>query len=100
VHNILKQLGLGFGGGIGVWQPSHALVLAQVAVFVAGLLLLDVYLRPPPWLALTSVSLTWLVLLRVTRHRMRLHEVFPEVRRYTVLRWLLGGAPLTARSNG
>jgi O-antigen/teichoic acid export membrane protein len=99
VHNVLKQLGLGFGGGIGVWQRGHATVLALVAMFLAVLLLQEVYLRPPSWLALVSVALSWLVLLRVTRHRMRLHEVFPEMRRYTVLRWLLGGAPLTAGSN-
>jgi O-antigen/teichoic acid export membrane protein len=100
VHNILKQLGLGFGGGIGVWQRGHALVLVQVAVLVAGLLLFEIYLRPPLWLALISVTVVWLALLRLTRHRLRLHEVFPELRGYAVLRWLLGGAPLAAGRNG
>jgi O-antigen/teichoic acid export membrane protein len=100
VHNILKQMGLGFGGGIGIWQRGHALVLVQVAVLIGWLYLLEVNFSPPLWLALMSVTVVWLALLRLTRRRLRLHEVFPELRAYAVLRWLLGGAPLAPETIG
>jgi O-antigen/teichoic acid export membrane protein len=89
VHNLLKQLGLGFGGGIGVVQRQHSLVLLAVAVLVACLVTVDRVAHPPLWLCLVVSSVAWLLLLAATRRVLRLEEVFPEASRFPLTRWLV-----------
>jgi O-antigen/teichoic acid export membrane protein len=89
VHNVLKQAGLGFGAGVGVWQADHARVLLRVAVAIAGLALVAAAADVPLAAALLLVSVLWLALLRSTRHVLRVAQTFPEVGRFPLLRWLL-----------
>jgi O-antigen/teichoic acid export membrane protein len=89
VHNLLKQLALGFGAGIGILNRSHSLVLLQVALAVGGLFVIQWWLRPRFWVGLVVVFATWMILLRVTRHSLRLMEVFPEAEKVPGIRWLL-----------
>jgi hypothetical protein len=89
VHNLLKQLALGFGAGIGILNRSHSLVLLQVALAVGGLFVIQWWLRPKFWVGLVVVFATWMILLRVTRNSLRLIEVFPEAKKVPGIRWLL-----------
>jgi O-antigen/teichoic acid export membrane protein len=89
VHNLLKQAGLGFGAGIGLAERHHALVLLAVAALVGGLVALDQLSDPPLWLCLVLSALAWLALIWSTRRLLRLHEVFPEARRFLLTRWLV-----------
>jgi len=88
VHNVLKQAGLA-GLGIGVWQREHALVLATIGAVVLALAAAGALLDLNLWVALAVVAVVWLVVLRQTRHILRLAETFPEVRTVPVLRRLL-----------
>jgi len=89
VHNLLKQLGLGFGGGIGVVHRKHSLVLLVVGVFVIALVTIDSISHPPLWLCFLISGAAWLLLLGSTRRLLRLHEVFPEASRFMMTRWLV-----------
>jgi O-antigen/teichoic acid export membrane protein len=89
VHNALKQLGLGFGAGIGVVQRGWLVVLLYVAVCLGVLFAIQLLFSPPVWAACACVSFVWLLLLRLTRHSLRLVEVFPEAGRYRFLTWLV-----------
>jgi len=89
VHNVLKQAGLGSGAGIGCWQPAHVRVLAHIAAMVAVLYLVSRVIELPLWLACIVVSVSWLAVLRRTRHILRVAGTFPELQRLPVLRRLL-----------
>lgn len=89
VHNVLKQAGLGFGAGVGLWSPGHAKVVVQVLAGIAALSLVSAVVDAPIWLACVVVSVVWLVLIRRTRHALRVAHTFPELGRLPMLRWLL-----------
>jgi O-antigen/teichoic acid export membrane protein len=89
VHNLLKQAGLGFGAGVGLWEVGHARILVHVVVGTLALSLVASVVDVPVWLACLLVSVLWLTLTRRTRHVLRVAEIFPELGRLPVLRWLL-----------
>jgi O-antigen/teichoic acid export membrane protein len=89
VHNLLKQAGLGFGAGVGLWQAGHARVLLHVVAGIVALSLLASVVNVPIWIACVVVSILWLVLIRRTRHVIRVAQTFPELGRLPVLRWIL-----------
>jgi len=89
VHNLLKQAGLGFGAGVGLWQAGHARVLLRVVVVIAALSLVASVVDVPVFAACLLVSVLWLALVRSTRHVLRVAQTFPELVRLPVLRWLL-----------
>jgi O-antigen/teichoic acid export membrane protein len=88
LHNILKQGGLGFGAGVGLWEAGHARVLVHVVAGIAALSVVASFVDVPLWLACILVSLFWLALIGRTRHVLRVAQTFPEVERLPILRWL------------
>jgi O-antigen/teichoic acid export membrane protein len=89
VHNTLKQAGLGFGAGIGVWRSTHALVLLQVAAVVVALCLAVRVVELPLVAGCALVTVLWIALIWRTRHVLCITETFPELARWRGLRWLL-----------
>ncbi len=88
LHNVLKQVGLGFGAGVGIASRSHTLVLAGVSALTAVLAVLDRVWTPPLPVALLLVLLAWAVLLRGTRRLLNILDFFPELARLPLLRKL------------
>lgn len=93
VHNLLKQLGLGFGAGIGIVHRAHSVVILQVGLAVVLMYGFEYWFEPGLGIGLLIVVVMWLLLLRRTRAHLRLSDVFPEATRIPGLRWLLS-APL------
>lgn len=89
VHNVLKQCGLGFGLSIGVWDWSHAILLAGIVGTLFLLAVVGTAVTLSIWVALPLVFVAWLVLLRQSRRIVRFAEAFPEIRRIPVARWWL-----------
>lgn len=89
VHNVLKQCGLGFGLSIGVWNRSHAILLAGIGGTMALLALIGTAATLSLWVALPLVFVVWLVLLRASRRIVQFSETFPEIRRVPLVRWWL-----------
>jgi O-antigen/teichoic acid export membrane protein len=89
VHNVLKQAGLGFGAGVGLWQVGHAQVLLRLVVAIAALAVVGAMADVPIFAAGLLVLVIWLALIRSTRNVLRVAQIFPELFRLPVLRWLL-----------
>jgi O-antigen/teichoic acid export membrane protein len=89
VHNVLKQAGLGFGAGIGLWQRKHAWVSMHIVAMVVVLYFATLVFEVPIWAACVVVLTLWLVLLRRTRHVLRVAETYPELVKLPLLRSLL-----------
>ena len=100
VHNLLKQLGLGFGGGVGVVERHHAVVLLTVTALIAALVAVNTVADPPLWLCFVLSSAAWLLLLATTRRLLLLQEVFPEASRFALTRWLVSPAPQRSGARG
>jgi O-antigen/teichoic acid export membrane protein len=100
VHNLLKQLGLGFGGGVGVVERHHNVVLLAVAALIAALVGVNTVADPPLWLCFVLSGAAWLLLLGATRRLLLLEEVFPEASRFALTRWLVSPAPQRSGARG
>jgi O-antigen/teichoic acid export membrane protein len=91
VHNILKQVGLGFDTGVGIFDSSTSrvyLVIAAAATVLIGVTLF-VDLSLPALLG--TAALTSVVVLVVNRHALRIADTFPAVARLPGGRWFTGG---------
>ncbi len=93
LHNLAKQSGLGFGGGIGMVQRGHGVVLLTIAALLAVLVAVSHLSDPPLWACLGFSMLAWLMLIAVVRRHLRLDEVFPEAANHLATRWLVAGSP-------
>ena len=89
VHNLLKQICLGFGTGIGMYQRGHLLSVTLALAMVLILSAISAQVHLSLWVGLPLIFICWLVLLRTTRHTLRLGETFPEIERVPGLRWLV-----------
>jgi O-antigen/teichoic acid export membrane protein len=89
VHNAVKQAGLGFGGGIGIFDRKHAAVVLQLMLVLAALIVVMLATRPPLAVGLVVVAFVTLVLLRLIGPALDLGAMFPELARTRVLRWIV-----------
>jgi O-antigen/teichoic acid export membrane protein len=89
VHNVVKQLGLGFGAGIGVVDRRHVLVLLRLAVVIVALNLIALVTSPPLPVGLVAVAVMTVVVLRVMGPALDLGGMFPELMRTRLLRWMV-----------
>lgn len=86
-HNIAKQLGL-LLAGVHVFERRYVLVYACIVAAIAIVLLVQVALSP--WLPLTIglAALAFLGVVAVNRETLDLSDIFPELARVPLLRWL------------
>jgi O-antigen/teichoic acid export membrane protein len=89
VHNIVKQAGLGFGAGIGVFDRRHTAILLRLTAVVVALNLVTLAFGPSLWVGLVLVGLVTIVLLRRIGPALDLAGTFPELLRVRALRWIL-----------
>jgi O-antigen/teichoic acid export membrane protein len=88
IHNVLKQAGLRRGTGIGVFDREHLRVYGSIVGATAVLVALQALLAPGPPAALALVAVTSALLLWVSRDCLRVGDIFPELMRVPLLRWL------------
>jgi O-antigen/teichoic acid export membrane protein len=89
VHNVVKQAGLGFGGGIGIFDRQHAVVLLQLTLVVVALNVVMLATSPPLAVGLAVVAFVTFVLMRLIGPALDLDAIFPELARMRLLRWML-----------
>jgi O-antigen/teichoic acid export membrane protein len=88
-HNVVKQIGLGFGAGIGIFNRRHTAVLALLIAVVVALNLVAMATGPSLAVGLVAVGLVTLMLLRAMGPTLDLAGMFPELARARILRWIL-----------
>jgi O-antigen/teichoic acid export membrane protein len=89
VHNVVKQAGLGFGAGIGVFDRRHTIVIVQLVALVVVLNGLTLAIAPSLPIGLAGVALVSFVVLRLMGPALELGGMFPELSRVRALRWIL-----------
>jgi O-antigen/teichoic acid export membrane protein len=89
VNNVLKQAGLGFGLGIGIWRRQHASLVLKVSVVLLALVLVNRLVPVSLLWAFPMVLVAWVVVLRSTRSALKFGDAFPEIRRIPFLRWVM-----------
>ena len=89
VHNAVKQAGLGFGAGIGIFDHVHLSVVLRLAAVLAVLNLVSLATHPTLPVGLAAVAATTCVLLWFLGPALDLEGTFPELARLPLLRRLV-----------
>jgi O-antigen/teichoic acid export membrane protein len=86
--NLLLQAGLPHGTGVRFFDARFARLYLAIAGSVLGLWFLDRLVEPPLLAALVVVGVVWLVLVFATRRSLAIGQIFPEIRKVPVARFL------------
>jgi O-antigen/teichoic acid export membrane protein len=89
VHNVVKQAGLGFGAGIGIFERRHASVLVRLVAIVLVLNLVSLVVHPSLAVGIVVVGLISGAVARLVGPALELEGMFPELGRTRLLRWML-----------
>jgi O-antigen/teichoic acid export membrane protein len=89
VQNLLNQIGLGGGFGVGTFDRGYAGVYGTIAVAFAAVVAVQALLDPPLVIGLLVVAVASLVVLDRCRTSLAVEETFPELARIPVLGRLL-----------
>lgn len=90
VHNLLKQGALRLATGVSLFEREHRPLYLTIVATAAALLAVDVIAGPPLLVGLVLAGLGSLAVLAVGRRSLRMHETFPELMRYRIVRALIG----------
>ena len=90
VHNILKQSGLRLGTGISVFDPHHWSVYGVILAATGALAALALGLHAPPVAQIGMVAIASIAVLLLTRNRLRVGDMFPELAKVPLVRRLFG----------
>jgi len=89
LQNLLYHVGVARFTPVRWFEPRYLPVYLLVTAMIAGLLVVQVVLRPPFLVAIAFSGTVWVFMILRLRTLMRLSEVFPEVRRVPILGRLL-----------
>jgi O-antigen/teichoic acid export membrane protein len=91
-HNILKQAGLRLVAGLSIFEWQYLSFYMILAAAAAGLLLVQRFVIPSLWVTVPIAALVSLLVLALTREKLRVEETFPELLRLPgighLLRWM------------
>jgi O-antigen/teichoic acid export membrane protein len=90
LHNILKQAGLRLGTGIDLFEWRYFRGYLVIILSAAGLLLLQWLTDAPVYISILLAALASLVVLRLNRHLLNVHQHFPELLRLPLMKQILG----------
>ncbi|MGH3924792.1 MAG: polysaccharide biosynthesis C-terminal domain-containing protein, partial [Pseudonocardiaceae bacterium] len=97
VHNILKQIGLRLGTGIDIFDWRYLRIYLVIAASAVTLWQVQVWASPSAVVAVGLAALASLVVLRVGRSQLDIAEIFPELLRLPLARFLLATDRRTRR---
>jgi O-antigen/teichoic acid export membrane protein len=95
VHNILNQAGLR-ASGIQLFQWHYARAYLVMALAATGLLLIQVFVSPPLYVAFGLAAIVSLGVIVINREHLDVQSTFPELRRFRWLRPFLEPSGKTA----
>jgi O-antigen/teichoic acid export membrane protein len=89
-YNVLKQVGLRMGTGISPFQRRDAPVYIEIAAGASLLLIVHVLFAPPFAVGLALAAAVSLAVVALNRKALRAAQTFPELRRFRLIRIMLG----------
>lgn len=90
LHNVLKQAGLRLGTGVAPLPKDGWRVYGAIAVAAGGLFAIQQVFSPPLFVGGALAALFSLAVFWVSRPVLRVGEMFPELTRFRLLRFLIG----------
>jgi len=90
VHNVFKHIGLRFGTGIHLFEWRYTKVYLTMVLGAGILWAVQELASPPVHVSLALAAIVSLAVLRLNRHLLHAHQVFPELLRIPFVRQLLG----------
>jgi O-antigen/teichoic acid export membrane protein len=91
VYNVMKQVALRLGTGIGTLEWRYVRVYLVIALAALGLLAVQVLTAPPIYVSFGLAALVAAIVVWVNRDVLEVEEMFPEVVRIPGLRFLVAG---------
>ena len=85
-YNILKQAGLHMAAGISLFDRQYTPFYLTLLVAASGLLLVGFFTPPNIYIAVTSAGSVSLLVLALSRKKLRVAETFPELVRLPLMR--------------
>lgn len=90
LHNVLKQMGLGRGTGIRVFDLRYLRVYATIIIAAVVIAAVNAALRPHAIVGLAIAGAISFVVLVVNRPLLDVSKIFPEVQRLPIIGRLMG----------
>lgn len=90
LHNVLKQAGLLLGTGVKLFRRSDLAVYVSIAVAAGFVLAIQLALTPPAVVGFGIAALASLAVIAYNRSALRAAETFPELRRFRIVRLIVG----------
>ncbi|MDQ3865296.1 MAG: oligosaccharide flippase family protein [Actinomycetota bacterium] len=88
VHNVGKQVGLGFGAVVGIVDRRHLRVVLTIVAAALCVNAVVVTLNPPLPVGLVLVAAATLAVVRAAAGTLEVAVMLPELARLPVIRWL------------
>jgi O-antigen/teichoic acid export membrane protein len=86
IHNILKQTGLRMGTGINVFDWRYLRTYIIIILASAGLLVTERLFHLSVYFEIALAGLVSLLVLWLNRHKLDVHQTFPELLRFPIVR--------------
>jgi O-antigen/teichoic acid export membrane protein len=90
LHNFLKQAGLLLGTGVRLFRRADIGVYVSIAAAAGLILVLQLAISPPAFVGFIVAALASLFVVSYNRSALRAAETFPELRRFRIVRLIVG----------
>ena len=90
IHCILKQFGLRDGTGVSLFGLHYFKVYFIIAMSILGLLLAQITMSSFIYVCFPIAVLAFMILLRLSRQSLEIVRIFPELKRFSLVRRLFG----------
>jgi len=90
LHNFLKQAGLLLGTGVRLFRRADIAVYVTIAAAAGLILVLQLAISPPAFVGFIVAALASLFVVSYNRSALRAAETFPELRRFRIIRLIVG----------
>ncbi len=90
LHNILKQAGLLLDTGVRLFRRADFAVYASIGAAAGSVLVLQLLVSPPAIVGFVAAGLASVFVVGYNRSALRAAETFPELRRFRIIRLIVG----------
>jgi O-antigen/teichoic acid export membrane protein len=89
-QNLLYQIGLKLETDVSFFDWRYLRVYVTIILGATGMVLFQLFLHPPIYIAFGLAALISLLILRINHQALNVKETFPEILRFPLVHWFLG----------
>lgn len=98
VHNILKQAGLKKASGMKLFEWQYLSFYLIIAAGGVGLFVVQYVLDTSLYISIAAAALVSIAILLITRQKLNVHDTFPELLKFPLMKRLFGDGNSQSRS--